>query len=67
MGFKKLNAFRIYDRWGKLLFATQTEQPGWDGKINGEKAAFETVVWMVEAVDVDGVTHKKQGSTILLR
>ena len=67
MGFKKLNAFRIYDRWGKLLFATQTEQPGWDGKVNGTRVAIQTVVWMVEAVDVDGVTHKKQGSTILLR
>ncbi len=67
MGFKKLNYFRVYDRWGKMLFQSQTEQPGWNGNLNGEKAAIQTVVWMVEAVDVDGVTHKKQGTTVVLR
>jgi gliding motility-associated-like protein len=67
MGFKKLNYFRVFDRWGKMLFQSQTERPGWDGRLNGEKVALQTVVWMVEAVDVDGVTHKEQGTTILLR
>jgi len=28
---------------------------------------LQTVVWMVEAIDVDGVTHKEQGTTVLLR
>ena len=67
MGFKKLNYFRVYDRWGKVLFQTQTEQPGWDGRLKGEKVATQTVVWMVEAVDVDGVAHKKQGTTVVIR
>jgi gliding motility-associated-like protein len=67
MGFQKLNYFRIYDRWGKMLFQSQSEQPGWDGRVNGEKVSIQTVIWMVEAVDVDGVTHKKQGTTVLLR
>jgi len=67
MGFKKLTYFRVYDRWGKMLFQTQNEKPGWDGRVNGEKTALQTVVWMVEAVDVDGVVHKEQGTTVLLR
>lgn len=67
MGFKKLNYFRVYDRWGKMLFQSQTERPGWDGRVNGEKQTTKTVVWMVEAVDVDGVTHKRQGTTVLLQ
>jgi gliding motility-associated-like protein len=67
MGFKKLNSFRVFDRWGKLLFASQTERPGWDGRINGNLQETKTVVWMVEAVDVDGVTHREQGTTIILR
>jgi gliding motility-associated-like protein len=67
MGFKKLNYFRVYNRWGKLLFQSQTEQPGWDGRFNGEKQDSKTVVWMVEAVDVDGVTQRRQGTTVLLR
>jgi gliding motility-associated-like protein len=67
MGFQKLNYFRIYDRWGKMLYQSQSEQPGWNGRVNGEKASLQTVIWMVEAVDVDGVTHKRQGTTILIR
>ncbi len=67
MGYKKLNYFRVYDRWGKLMFQSQTERPGWDGRFNGDKVALQTVVWMVEAVDVDGVVHKEQGTTVLLR
>lgn len=67
MGFKKMNYFRVYDRWGKMLFQSQTERPGWDGKLKGDKVALQTVIWMVEAVDVDGVTHQAKGSTVLLR
>jgi gliding motility-associated-like protein len=67
MGFRKLNYFRVFDRWGKMLFQTTTERPGWDGRINGEKQAIKTVIWMVEAVDVDGVVHKEQGTTVLLK
>ena len=65
MGFQKLNYFRIYDRWGKMLFQTTTERPGWDGRVKGDKQEIQTVVWMIEAIDVDGVTHKRKGTTIL--
>ena len=67
MGFKTLNYFRINDRWGKLLFQSKTERPGWDGKVKRDGQEIQTVVWMVEAVDVDGVTHKRQGTTVLWR
>ncbi|MBK8520588.1 MAG: PKD domain-containing protein [Chitinophagaceae bacterium] len=66
MGFKTLKTFKVFDRWGKLLFHTTTERPGWDGRVKGDRQEIQTVVWMVEAVDVDGVTHKRQGSTVIL-
>jgi len=67
IGFTKVNYFRVYDRWGKLLFTMNSDQPGWDGKINNRPAEIQTVVWMIEAVDVDGVVHNKQGTTVLYR
>ena len=67
IGFVKVNYFRIYDRWGKLLFSMNSDQPGWDGKINGNPAEMQTVVWMIEAVDVDGKVHNKQGTTVVIR
>lgn len=66
MSFLKVNYFRVYNRWGKLLFATQTDRPGWDGRVNGQLAETQTVVWMIEAVDVDGNVHRKQGTTVLM-
>ena len=67
LSFRTVNYFRVYNRWGKLLFQMQSDRPGWDGRVNGVLQDTQTVVWMIEAVDVDGVVHKKQGTSILLR
>jgi gliding motility-associated-like protein len=67
IGFSKVNYFRVFDRWGKLLFSMNSDQPGWDGMINNKPAETQTVVWMIEAVDVDGVVHNQQGTTVLFR
>ncbi len=67
VGFSKVNYFRVFDRWGKLLFSMNNDQPGWDGKINNKPAETQTIVWMIEAVDVDGVVHNRQGTTVLFR
>jgi gliding motility-associated-like protein len=67
IGFTKVNYFRIYNRWGKLLFSMNSDQPGWDGRIENAPAGIQTVVWMIEAVDVDGKVHSQQGSTVLYR
>jgi len=67
MGFDKVNYFRIYNRWGKLLFEMKSDRPGWDGRSGGNPQEMQTVVWMIEAVDVDGVTHHRSGTTILMR
>jgi gliding motility-associated-like protein len=67
VGFNKVNYFRVYNRWGKLLFSMNSDQPGWDGKIDNKPSDTQSVVWMIEAVDVDGKVHKKQGSTVLYR
>jgi gliding motility-associated-like protein len=66
-GFEKVNYFRIFDRWGKLLYEMRSDRPGWDGMKNGKPQEMQTLVWMIEAVDVDGKVHRKQGTTILLR
>ncbi|MGC4104456.1 T9SS type B sorting domain-containing protein [Ferruginibacter sp.] len=67
MGFAKVNYFRIYDRWGRLLFSMNSDQPGWDGKVNNQPVETQTVVWMLEAVDLDGKTHTEKGTTVLFR
>ncbi len=67
MGFEKVNYFRVFNRWGKLLFEMKSDQPGWDGRTGNIPQEMQTVIWMIEAVDVDGIIHHAQGTTILLR
>lgn len=67
MGFATVTYFRVYNRWGKLVYQMQSDRPGWDGRINGQRQDMQTMVWMIEAIDIDGNTHKRQGTTILLR
>ncbi len=66
-GFKKINYFRIFNRWGKMIYQTQKEWEGWDGTINGIKQDTQTYIWMIEAVDVDGKVHTEKGTIILIR
>ncbi len=66
-GIKKLNFFRVFNRWGQIMYETQTNKQGWDGSFKNVKQTTQTVVWMVEALAADGKIYKKQGTTILLR
>ncbi|MEI9956478.1 MAG: T9SS type B sorting domain-containing protein [Ferruginibacter sp.] len=62
IGFTRVNYFNVYNRYGQLLFTMASDQPGWDGKIQGKSADTQTVVWMIEAVDVEGIVHTKKGT-----
>ncbi len=67
-GFSKVNYFSVYNRTGKMLYTTNNDWPGWDGKINGTALMdIQTVVWIIEAIDVNGKIHKKKGTTVLLQ
>ena len=66
-GIAKVNYFRVYNRWGELLFEMKTDRPGWDGTVKNVPQEMQTVVWMIEAVDVDGFIHNRQGTSLLMR
>lgn len=67
IGIKAYNYFRIYNRWGQLMFNTTDFSKGWDGTINGLPQNSGTYVWMAEGVDFKGRVIKRKGSTLLLR
>ncbi len=48
-GIKKLNYFRIYNRWGQLLFESTDIKNGWDGTFRGVPQNMETYVYQVSA------------------
>lgn len=66
VGIKSLNYFRVYNRWGQLLFQTKTLHDGWDGKLQGRGQATGVYVWMIEAVtNMDKVITKKGTVTLI--
>jgi gliding motility-associated-like protein len=67
MGIKQLHYFRIYNRWGQLLFETKNDRIGWDGEVHGTPQTTQVVVWIVEGLGVDGKVYSKKGTSTLVR
>jgi len=67
VGISKLEYFRVYNRWGQLVFQTTDANKGWDGTINGKLQDGGTFVWMVQGKDYTGKTVTKKGTAILIR
>lgn len=66
-GYSKVNYFKVFNRYGQLLYSANSNLPGWDGNIKGKPAGTQTVVWMIEAVDAYGRVERRQGTSVLLR
>jgi gliding motility-associated-like protein len=67
VGMKSLNYFRIYNRWGQLIFSTREQGKGWDGMFNGKPQASGTYVYSAEAEDYMGVKVIRKGTIVLIR
>jgi gliding motility-associated-like protein len=66
-GIKQLNFFKIYDRFGQIVFSTNNFSTGWDGKIKGINQNTSTYVWMAEGTDIKGNIVYRKGSFSLIR
>lgn len=67
VGIQQLDFFRVYNRWGQLVFQTNRSGDGWDGTLNGRLLDSGTYVWMVQGRDYLGNLIKHQGTAILVR
>jgi gliding motility-associated-like protein len=67
VGISKIYLFRIYNRWGQLIFSSVTPGEGWDGKVNGVPQASGTYVWMLKAEDMAGKLYQLKGTSTIIR
>lgn len=67
VGIEKIEYFRVYNRWGQLVFSTTTNGQGWDGKIGGKDQTSASFVWLVKAVDYTGKSVFQKGTSTLIR
>jgi gliding motility-associated-like protein len=58
----------IYNRWGELLFQTNSIQPGWKGfSDNGYSYPDGVYDYRINATGMDGQVYERSGSVTLLR
>ncbi len=67
IGMKSLDAFRVYNRWGQLVFSTTTIGVGWDGKVGGQDQGPGTYVWYASGTNYLDRKIEKKGTVILIR
>lgn len=66
-GMKEIKFFRIYNRWGQLIFDLASDPRGWDGRISGKDQGTQLVVWVAEGIGVDNRRYHGSGSAVLIR
>lgn len=67
--FSKLKVFEfsIYDRWGKLVFVTDTQDTWWDGFVNGNAAPDGVYFYYLKGEFFNDRSVKEKGNLSLLR
>ena len=60
--------FRVFNRYGQMVFETKDWTKKWNGTINGIPQASGTFVWMLNYTDHDsGKTFSLKGTVVLIR
>lgn len=67
IGIKQLNYFRIFDRWGNIVFSARNEFDKWDARLNGVIVPAGNFVWIAEAITFDGSLLQRRGSVIVMK
>lgn len=66
-GISEFEYFRVYNRYGQLVFSTTETGKGWDGKIDGKDQGSDTFAWYVKGRSYTGKTIFKKGISTLIR
>jgi gliding motility-associated-like protein len=67
VGVVSLESFKVYNRYGQLVFSTTTIGSGWDGRIGGKEQGSGTFAWYVQGTDYTGKKIFKKGVSTLIR
>jgi len=67
--YKAINLnFKVYNRYGQVIFSTNDWTNKWDGKFNGKNQPAGTYVWTLDYLDADSNKQVSlKGTTVLIR
>ena len=64
---REIKEFKIYNRWGNLVFETIQMDAGWDGTVKGKIQNIDTYAFYVRAITVHGYETEKKGNFMLIK
>jgi gliding motility-associated-like protein len=59
--------WRIYNRWGQVVFRTTDRKQGWDGTFKGTLQPMDVYTYTLDVEFTDGQKLRKTGDISLLR
>lgn len=59
--------WRIYNRWGQLIFQSSNRKDGWDGTFKGKLQPMDVYTYTLDVEFTDGKKLRKTGDITLLR
>jgi gliding motility-associated-like protein len=66
-GIKETQYFRIFNRWGQLVYDIKSNSRGWNGNISGLQQPTATYVWIYQGIGLDKKTYTLKGTVTLIR
>jgi hypothetical protein len=66
-GIAELDFFRIYNRWGQLVFETRNITQRWDGTFKGKAQDTDNYVWELRGRNRMGQEKFLKGNVLLIR
>jgi gliding motility-associated-like protein len=66
VSIQKLTSFKVFNKWGILVFQTDLAANGWDGQFKSKMQPLETFSWFAEGIDTFGGKFQTTGKTILI-
>ncbi|MEO7768919.1 MAG: T9SS type B sorting domain-containing protein, partial [Ferruginibacter sp.] len=66
-GIVSTDWFRIYSRYGELVFETTKWLDGWDGNFRGKKQPIGNYIWAIKGKGRDGNVIQMKGNVLLVR
>ena len=59
--------WRIYNRWGQMVFESNSIKSSWDGNFNGQLQPLDVYSYTLDVVFTNGEKYRKTGDITLLR
>ncbi len=66
-GIKQLLEFKIFNRWGEMVFFTDDLKKGWDGTYKGKPQNIDTYAYYVKVLLYNGSVRTKKGTINIVR